>query len=467
MNQSKDQKEFILNANLTKVMWSLSLPAIFGMVLYGLNAFMDTIYIGQLLNEAALSGVALAYPLTSMALGVGSWIGTGAGNHLSVLLGKNDAEALGKVLPNASLLTILGSLLFAIPCYLFAEPLIRMMGGSGEILYYGVRYFTITLLAFPLWVYGLQLNMVVRAEGKMMTAALFMASGLVVNLILTPLAIIYWNMDVDGAAWATNMGMLVYCIVGHAYFAWGKSSFKSNINRVFYDKGVFQAILKLGFPGFILSLMGLIQAIVVFNAIVGYGTEEDLAFFAAANRILLFLMTPLFGLMRALQPVEGVNFGAGQYQRVKKSFLLFCKTGVWLVLPFWLFLMLFPELGIQMVLPNKIMSPGDILNFRVYMAIIPFLPFVFMALTHLPAIEQPKYASIIGVARQLLFYVPIMLLLPRWMGIRGVYYGATLIDIVVTLWLGYIVYQSFQKLDTMEREATHGPNKSSHVNELR
>ena len=86
MKQRPDQKQFILTGNLTKVMWQLSLPAIFGMVLYGLNAFMDTIYIGQLLNETALSGVALAYPLTSMALGVGSWVGTGAGNHLSVLL---------------------------------------------------------------------------------------------------------------------------------------------------------------------------------------------------------------------------------------------------------------------------------------------------------------------------------------------------------------------------------------------
>ena len=447
MNGSKDQKEFILNGNLAKVMWKLSLPAILAMVLYGLNAFMDTIYIGQLLNERALAGVALAYPLTSMAMGVGSWVGTGAGNYLSVLLGKNDSEALKKVIPNATLFTIIGSLVFAVPCYVYATPLIKMMGGTGEILEYGVRYFKITLLAFPLWVFGLQLNMIVRAEGKMMTAALFMASGLLINLILTPLAIVYLDMNVDGAAWATNIGMLIYCIVGYLYFARGKASFESNVNAVFYDSKVFKTILKLGFPGFILSLMGLIQAIVVFNAVVNYGTDEDLAFFAAANRILLFLMTPLFGLMRALQPVEGVNFGAGQYDRVKKSFLLFCKTGLWLVLPFWLFLMLFPELGIKMVLPNKVMTPGELVDFRVYMAIVPFLPFVFMALTHLPAIEQPKYASIIGIARQLVFYVPVMLLLPKWMGISGVYYGSTLIDVIVTLWLGYIVHKSFNNLN--------------------
>lgn len=442
------QQQFILTANLQKVMWKLSLPAILAMMLYGLNAFMDTIYIGQLLNETALSGVALAYPLTSMMMGLGSWVGTGAGNYISMLLGQEDIENQQKVMPNATLFTIVTSLLFTIPAYFFAEPLVKMMGGYGEVLEYGVRYFKIIILGAPLWIYALQLNMVVRAEGKMWTAAIIMSCGLIANLILTPVAIIYLDMDVDGAAWATNIGMLIYCLIGYLYYQQGKASFPSQINAISYDKDVFKSIIKLGFPGFILSLMGLIQAVIVFNIVVNYGTDEDLAFFAAANRILLFMMTPLFGFMRALQPIEGVNFGAGQFQRVKQAFWLFCRTGLGIVLPFWLLFMIFPEISIQMVLPNKIMTIEEILNFRIYMAIIPFLPFVFMSLTHLPAIDQPKYASIIGIARQLLFYVPVMLFLPKWLGISGVYIGSTLIDALVTLWFGIVVYKSFYKMET-------------------
>lgn len=443
----ENRKKFILNESLNKVMWKLSLPAIFAMVLYGLNAFMDTIYIGQLLDDKALSGLALAYPLTSIMLGLGSWVGSGAGNYLSVLLGKDDHETQQKIMPNATLFTIVITLLFAVPSYIFAEPLIKMMGGTGEALEYGTRYFKITLIASILWVYALQLNFVVRAEGKMKIAAQIMAYGLIVNLVLTPVFILYLDMDVDGAAWATNIGMLVYCIVGYQYFKKGQGSFISNIGKISYEKRVFSVIAKLGFPGFIMSLMGLIQAIVIFNAVVHVGTQRDLAFFAAANRILMFLMTPLFGLMRALQPVEGINFGAGQFKRVKQSFLLFSKTGVILVLPFWLFLMIFPQLAINMVLPDMILNNTDVINFRVYLTIIPFLPFVFMALTHFPAIEQPKFASIIGVARQVVLYVPVMLLLPRWMGIKGVYYGSTAIDIVITLCLLYVVYKSFKQMD--------------------
>ncbi len=444
MSKRIDQKEFLLSQNLTKVMWKLSLPAIVAMVLFGLNAFLDTIYVGQLLNEKALAGVALAYPLTGIIMGFGSWVGTGAGNYISILIGENNEEKLKKVVPNATFFSLISTLIFALPSYLFAEELIQLMGGTGSILSYGTTYLKISLLASPLWVYALQLNFIVRAEGKMKTAAIMMAYGLIVNMILTPLFIIYFDMSVDGAAWATNIGMLIYCFVGYIYFQKGKASFQSNINHISFNKEIFCTILKLGFPGFIMSIMGLIQAIAVFNAIVNVGNETDLAFFAAANRILLFLMTPLFGLMRALQPVLGVNYGANQYDRVKASFLLFSKTGLLFILPFWIFLMVFPEVVIRMVLPNTPISISDILNFRIYMVIIPALPYVFMALTYLPAINLPKPASVIGVSRQVLFYVPVMIFLPKYIGISGVYYGTTIIDSIITIWMIIVVWKSFK-----------------------
>ena len=440
------QKTLVLNENLAKVMWKLSLPAIAAMVLFGLNAFMDTVYIGQLMDATALAGVALAYPLTGIMMGLGSWAGTGAGNLLSIALGKDDEDTQRKTLGNATIFALVSTVLFAVPAYLFAENLIAMMGGTDEVLVYGTQYFQVTLLASPLWVYGLTLNFIVRAEGRMKEAAIMMSYGLAVNLVLTPVFIHYLEMGVAGAAWATNIGMLIYCITGYFYFKTGKASFQGDIHAVKYDTAVFQSIAKMGFPGFILTIMSLVQAVVVFNAIVNTGTERDLAFFAAANRIQLFLMTPLFGLMRALQPVIGINFGAGQYDRVKTSFLLFCKTGFFLVAPCWLLLTIFPEASLRLVLPDMVFSTTDLWYFRVYMLVLPVLPFVFMSLTHLPAIEQPKFASIIGLARQVVFYVPVMLLVPKWIGMSGVYIGSTLIDVVVTLWLGIVVLNSFKKM---------------------
>ncbi|MEO0554683.1 MAG: MATE family efflux transporter [Bacteroidota bacterium] len=446
MKAKDQQKQFILNDSLSKIMWKLSLPAIAAMVLFGLNAFMDTVYIGQLMNETALAGVALAYPLTGILLGLGSWAGTGAANLLSIAIGDEDRSTQESILSNATLFAIISTLFIAIPSYFFAQPLIRMMGGEGAILAEGVEYFEITMLAAPFWVYGLTLNMIIRGEGKMPTAALMMTYGLAVNLVLTPLFITIFDMGVAGAAWGTNVGMFIYCIVGYVYFLRGKASFSSEVNSLSYDKGVFQSIMKMGFPGFIMTIMGLIQAIVVFNAIVNNGTDSDLAFFAGANRFLFFLMTPLFGLMRALQPVLGINFGARQYDRVKKSFWLFTRTGIYLVAPFWLVLMVFPGESMSLVLPDMSFSTQDLMNVRIYMLVLPMLPLVFMALTFFPAIKEEKHASIIGLARQLVFYVPAMLLLPRFLGVEWVYYGSTLIDVIVAGWILMIVMKLFKAM---------------------
>lgn len=448
MARPAQQRELLLTGDLTKVMWSLALPAIAAMLLFGLNAFMDTVYVGQLMNETALAGIAIAYPLVGLTMALANLSGTGAANLLSIAIGEEDTATQQKILPNANLVVLFTSLVFAVPSYFFAEEMVSIMGGSGEVLTYAVTYFRATLWAAPLWVYGLSLNFIVRGEGKMGVAALMMTYGLVLNLILTPVFINYLGMGIAGAAWASNAGMLVYCIVGVRYFRTGRASFESDVLSFAYDGPVFLRILKLGFPGFIMGIMGLIQAIVVFNAIVHVSPdgERDLAFFAAANRIMLLLMTPLFGLMRALQPIAGVNFGAGQMDRAKASYWLFVRTGFLLVFPFWIFMNLFPELSLRLVLPDFVFTPQDFLFFHLYMFVLPLLPLIFNALTWLPAINRPKYASYVGIARQLVFFVPVMYFLPRIFGLPGIYYGATGIDLIITVWMVLLVRRAMRKL---------------------
>ncbi|MGD1843683.1 MAG: MATE family efflux transporter [Thermonemataceae bacterium] len=454
MNLRKQQEELILSGNLKKVMWKLSLPAIMAMVLFGLNAFLDTVFVGQLINETALSGVALAYPFTSIMMAVGALAGTGAAAVLSIAIGAQKMAVQEKIIGNATLVMLVTTALFSIPAYCFADDLIAMMGGKGEILQIGTTYLKITILGSFFWIYGLGLNFIVRGEGKMKEAALMMSYGLILNVILNPIMIGVLKMGVAGAAWATNIGMLLYCLVGYAYFKRGKASFKAQINQIRYDKQVISSIIRNGLPGFIMSMMGLVQAIVVFNALSNYGTEEDIAFFASANRIQLFLMTPLFGLMRALQPVIGINFGANQIDRVKQSFWLFTRTGVYIIAPFWLLMTIFPDLALKLMLPDRIFMTEELLNFRVYMLVLPFLSLVFMALTFFPAINEGKYGSIIGLARQVVFYVPVMLLLPRYFGIEWIYFGATAIDLLLTIWITALVVRLFKKIEKSQKKKT-------------
>jgi putative MATE family efflux protein len=463
-NLRDKQKKLILEGRMWEVLWKLSLPAVLAMVLFGLNAFLDAVFVGQLVSSTALAALSLAYPLSQITFGLGSLIGVGAGTALSIALGANEESTLKRILGNLTLLSLLFSLVFAIPAWIYAKELVSLMGARGELLELGTVYFKATLPGAFFWIQGLATNMLIRGEGKLKEAAVMMAAGLLVNIILNPIFISLLDLGVAGAAWATNTGMLVYSIIGHVYFIRGKASFDTDWKYIGLDKPIVKSILSLGLPSLIMSLMGLIQALVVYNAMNKYGTDGDVAFFAAANRIVLFLLTPLFGLMRALQPVIGMNYGAQQIERVEKGYKTFSLAGTLIVLPFWIWMNILPESALNLMLPGVELSTEAIWNFRVYTFVLPFLPLVFMGLTFFPSVERGKIASILSLMRQLVFYVPVMLIAPLYFGVRGVFFGSTAIDLVVTGLIILTVRAEFKKLKNRTHRHHHEKIPEPEVN---
>ena len=177
------EKEIILEENLWKVCYKLSLPAIIAMVLYGLNVIFDGVFVGRLVGETAFAGISIVYPLTQLSLGLGSLVGVGAGSYLSILLGDDDKETQGKIVGNANLISIVVTIVMMLLGFVFMKPLLTAIGADGETLTFAISYFRITLIGSIFWIIGLAYNMIVRAEGKMKTAALMMGIGLVVNII--------------------------------------------------------------------------------------------------------------------------------------------------------------------------------------------------------------------------------------------------------------------------------------------
>lgn len=151
--------------------------------------------------------------------------------------------------------------------------------------------------------------MIIRAEGRMKTAAWMIAVGLVVDVILKPVFIDTLGWGVAGAAWATNISMVIYSVLGIWYYAGKRASFSSKFWSWTPDKAIIKETMSLGMPGFIMMVMIVVQNIVIFNVFAKYGTDGDITFFTAVNRFYILLNTPLWGLMRALQPVAGMNYG--------------------------------------------------------------------------------------------------------------------------------------------------------------
>ncbi|MEA5023487.1 Multidrug export protein MepA [bioreactor metagenome] len=446
VDEKEKQKHFILSGNLWKVMADLSWPAIVAMVLYGMNSVMDAFFVGRYVGEAALAGVSVAYPLSQISVAFGSLIGVGAGSVLSIALGAKDRKTQEHLLGNVNLLSIIVTAVYMLLGLVFSTQLIAMMGGRGEALILGDQYFRITIYGAFFWVYGLAGNMIIRAEGKMKTAAVMMGFGLVVDVIFKYLFIVVFQWGVEGAAWATNIGTLVYTLVSWLYFSKGWATFHSKLASLRWDQKIGTSVLRLGASSLIMSVMSLVQAIFVFNALSKYGTTWDVAFYGVVYRIFTFLLTPIFGLMRALQPVIGINYGARQYDRVISSYKIFAVTALVLTLPFWLLSIAIPGPILGLMMKDAAFSGADLLYFRVYMAILPVLSFIFMAMTLFPSVDKGKPAAMIGIARQLVFYVPVMIFLPKAIGVAGVYYGSLAIDAVIILWTLFMVRKEFSQL---------------------
>ncbi|MDM1044485.1 MATE family efflux transporter [Myroides sp. 1354] len=440
------QKQLILEGKLPTVMWHLAWPAVVAMVMYGLNNFLDGIFVGHLISNTALAAVGIAYPLAQFAQGFGTLIGTGIGSAISIWIGGQDTSKLEKAMGTVNYLTLLFSIGLTLPCYIFAEELVYMMGGRGEILTLGVEYFQATILGSFFWIHGLALNMIIRAEGRMKTAAWMIAIGLLVDLALKPIFIDTLGWGVAGAAWATNISMMVYTLLGVWYYAGGKASFYTKFWSIKRNTAIVKETLSLGMPGFIMMVMIVIQNIVVFNALAKYGTDADITFFTAVNRFYILLNTPLWGLMRALQPVAGMNYGAKNYDRSSKAYRLFSFAGLAILLPFWLFVMLYPSGVLAVMIPHTEFLSDQLFDFRIYMSVLLVLPFVFMAMVWFPAIEDAKPATFISLLRQVVFYIPIMLFVPGVLGVSSIYWASAAIDWIVFGLILYAVRRSVKRL---------------------
>jgi Na+-driven multidrug efflux pump len=450
-NREKEQL-FILNGGLWRVMVQQSWPAVAALVLYGLNTLLDAVFVGRFVSETAFAGISLVYPLAQITTALGSMIGVGAGSILSIAIGSLDEKTQSKVMGGVNFLTIVFTVVFMSLGLLFSTRLIGIMGGTGEALMLGDNYFRITIFGSLLWIYSLAGNMIIRAEGKMKTAALIMGIGLAVNVVFNTIFIIGLGMGVEGAAWGTNIGMFVYCIMNWLHFGRNHTSFKTKIFSIAVDKEIIPSILELGTPSFITSIMVLIQSVIVLGALSKYGTIADIAFYGAVFRIFTFLSTPLLGMKRALQPVLGINYGAKQYDRTLRFFKVFVFGTSILMLPFWLVSMIAPGSVLGLVLTEQAFTGTQFFYFRIYMALLPALSIFFMATTFFPAIGKAKPTIIIGFIRQFILCVPVMLILPKLIGVSGIYYGSFLIDAVVMVITIVVIVKEFKAVKARESE---------------
>lgn len=427
----------ILNGNLVTLMFKLSIPGIIGMLLVGLNSFLDALFAGQLIGQNAYSGISLALPLTSIVTGCAVSVGVGSASVMSRAIGSEDIKTESKILGNLTVISIVISFFIAAIGYVFGDELIAFMGGDGEVATYGVGYLKTYILGSIFFIPAVASNQLVKSEAKIKLATVFSFIFVTTNFFLNIIFVKFLNFSIQGIALATNLAALVHFIVNFAYFIfYSKSSITSRSRQFSFGINLISSILSVGASVMLMQLTGIIQQIIIFKSIADYGTDSDIAFAGATIRLYFLVITPLNGLVQALQPVIGISYGARNYKRLKKAYFIFCLTGTILFIVTWLTLQLSPRFFLRWSIPTLDITINNLFNFRLITFTLITAPFLSCSLTLFQSIGDAKIAALLIFLKQIVLFFPLLLLLTMIVGVDGVYYSFTITEILSSLIVG-------------------------------
>ena len=423
-------KEQLLTKTPLALLVQLSVPAVIGMMVIGLYPLMDGIFAGKIIGQAAMAACGIALPLTFINNGVATLIGIGSASVLSRAIGKGDTKTVDKIMGNLMCWVIIFSAIITIGGILLAPHFLTLVGAGGEIKTLGIRYLRILFLGSFFVNFTQSANMVMRGEGLMKKAMLIMGLGALLNIILDPIFMIAMGpYAIEGAALATIIAQFIQALVTLHYFT--RKSKVVKIRRIQSNAQIKKAMFAVGASAMMMQILFMIQQTLLYKMAFQYGGEANGILMAASLRVYAFSFIPLWGMSQGLQPVVGTNFGAGEYKRVRESMKVFCIGGLILAGIFWLPALVWSGeiLGLFGVAP-AIIADG-IWSFRMFYSIFILYGVMVMVITFFQSIGNAKKAGQIVMLRQLIIFVPAMIVLPMCFGISAVWFTEPLVDFIV------------------------------------
>jgi putative MATE family efflux protein len=423
---------------LTKPIWKLfskfAIPAIIAMFMYSLYAFVDAIFVGQWVGPNGIAAISIVAPLTLVNMAIAMFMGMGSASLLSRAIGANEKTTISKILSSHTLFTVIFSLIYMFIGFFFAETLVGFVGGTGEILMLGTSYFSIVILGGLFMNYVSSSTMLIRAEGRIKVFMILVVLVGIVNIILDPIFIEVLGWGIEGAAIATVISMFIAFIATLAFYLSGSSELSYTIDGLRSADQILKKIAPVGFAGFIMQLLIVFELILLYRSIgANGGIDIDFAIMGATMNMLNFSVLPMWGIAQGLQPIIGMNFGAKKYDRVKEAYkkFLFAATAIAIII--WIIFMLFPDKIIGVYLTNPAHAELGASSFRIFMGVFFLQGFIFLPPIYFESIGKGGKASFLLSARQLLLFAPLVLILPLFMGLDGVWISIPITDALISI----------------------------------
>ncbi len=441
------KKDALLHDNIVKLMFKLSIPAIVGMFVIGLYSFVDAIFVGQWVNEVAVGAISVAYPITLLNNGISVLVGIGSASVLSRAIGKDDQKTVDKIMGNLLTLVFLLSLVTTILGYFFTRQLLYFSSIEGDMLVYAMKYLKIIFLGSFFVNFAQAANMVIRGEGKMMTAMLFMGIGAVLNIALDPIFIKVLGYGIEGAAIATVIAQVVQFVITLVYFL--KFSKKVQFKKIRLEKSILSGVLSVGVSAMLMQVLSLVQQTVLYSRLMAHGGPEKVILMGAVMRYMMLAFIPVWGISQGFQPLAGTNYGAEIFDRVKKSTKVFAIGATVMALLFWLPFMIFTDNILSWFIKDNVsIITNGILDARAAMIVFPLAGALIIFVTLFQAIGNAKKAGQLIILRQVVLFIPLAFILPMIanLGFFGVFSSFAVTDIIVFLMAILATVKAFRQM---------------------
>lgn len=426
----QDIKEQLLTKRPIDLLFQLSIPAVIGMIVIGLYPLMDGIFAGKIIGQTAMTACGVAMPLTFFNSGVSTLLGVGSASVLSRAIGKGNQKTVDKIMGNLIFWVILFSAIITVGGILLAPHFLDMVGATGEIKAYGIRYLRVIFIGSLFVNFTQSANMVMRGEGLMKKAMLIMGFGALLNIILDPILMtVMGEYAIEGAALATITAQFVQAAVTLHYFL--KKSKVVKIHKIQSDAEIKKEMFSVGSSAMMMQLLFMIQQTMLYKMAFKYGGDTNGILMAASLRVYAFSFIPLWGMSQGLQPVVGTNFGAKQFDRVRQGMKVFSIGGLILAAIFWLPSLLFSSQILSLFGVEASIIAQGVGNFRLFYSVFILYGVMVMTITFFQSIGNGKKAGMIVMLRQLFLFVPAMIFLPMAFGIKAVWFTQPLVDFIM------------------------------------
>ena len=417
MKKTRDNYTFLTHAPVHKVIFTMAIPTIISMLSTSMYNLADTYFVGSI-NTQSVAAVGISFAVMSVIQAVGFFYGHGSGNYVSRQLGAKHQEAAEKMAATGFVLSFLTGLVIAILGQAFLTPLATVLGSTPTILPYTERYLGIILLGAPFMTTSLTLNNLMRFQGNTMYAMKGIMSGVLLNLILAPLLILYFEMGITGAAIATLISQTFGCCMLFWMTTKGQN-IRIRLHNFTPTNSYVKEIIFGGTPSLSRQGLGSISTMML-NVAAGAFGDAAIAGMSIVTRIAFFTYAVVIGLGQGFQPLCGFCYGAKLYARVKEAFYFCIKCGSVFLLICAIIGFLFSESIIELFRsdPDVVRVGSAALRWQVIS--FPLVTTIVLTNMLMQTIRKPIRANLVAAARSGLFFIPLIFILPHFFGLLGV-----------------------------------------------